>query len=153
MRRLPHLAWLPALVLVAGACAPGPEPETDTAGFGETITVALPVGAYPEEFHLHDPADAFYTVDGVAATGAEEIAFTLTVELPELGRVTGFSQMTAVCEGGGQWSTARTPDLPAEIHGGTHTFPYTCAPPGGTGDLLIGIEHHGFRLDFTGTPG
>lgn len=138
--------------------SPAAEPLSSERGaasalFGETLTVSVPVGAYEHEFN--GDADVAYTVDGVASPAPGEVAFTLTVEVPDLGRVFGMGNMAVTCDAGQGPVEASTADGTGAGEGeaGAHTFAMECAVPEDSGELLIAVEHHEQRLEFTGTPG
>ncbi|WP_306369311.1 hypothetical protein [Nocardiopsis sp. CC223A] len=132
------------------ATDPSSAPEPTGTPFGESVAVPFPVGAYEHEFD--GTADVLYTVGDVAATAPGTVGFTLTVEIPELGRVFGMGNMTVTCDAGGGRVAAATGDGLGEAEAGTHTFAMECPVPGDTGELLVAIEHHDERLEFTGIP-
>ncbi|MEU0491274.1 hypothetical protein ABZ249_18755 [Nocardiopsis sp. NPDC006139] len=128
---------------------PGAEPAGTP--FGEPVAVPFPVGAYE---HEHDgTAEVLYTVDDVAATAPGTVGFSLTVEVPDLGRVFGMGNMAVTCDAGDGPVAAVTDDAPGEAEAGTHAFAMECPVPEGSGELLVAVEHHGERLEFTGVPG
>lgn len=129
--------------------APGTEPAG--APFGGSVAVPFPVGAYEHEFE--GTADVVYTVGDVAATAPDTVGFSLTVEVPDLGRVFGMGNMTVTCDAGEGPVEAGTDDAPGEAEAGTHTFAMWCPVPEDAGELLVAIEHHDERLEFTGVPG
>ncbi|MDE3724233.1 hypothetical protein PWG71_22820 [Nocardiopsis sp. N85] len=153
MRNLPPSVALLALIPTLTACTPGPEPETDGAGFGESIVVAHPVGAHPEEYRRDLDAEALYTIDDVVLLGSERVAFVLNVEVPETGRTFGLSDLSVDCAAGGNRNPALTDRVLGEATTSSYAIPYTCAIPEDTGELIIAVEHYDYRLEFTGAPG
>ncbi|MDT0330160.1 hypothetical protein [Nocardiopsis lambiniae] len=148
MRKLPFLPL--ALVPLAVGCASG---GTQTVAFGESAAVPRPVGAYESEFIPGRTADVLYSVDEVVSPSPGTVTFTLTVEIPELGRTSGLRNLTAVCESGGHHGPARSEEQLGEADGGTHPFAMVCAVPEDAEELLIAVEHYDHRMEFTGTPG
>ncbi|CAL9359877.1 hypothetical protein SUDANB121_00653 [Nocardiopsis dassonvillei] len=147
MRRTAPLALL-LLPLAAGCAGAGDR----HVSFGESAEISVPVGAYGSEFFPGRSADVRYTVDEVTSSRPGEVAFTLTVEVPRVGRTLGLGDLAAVCESGGHRGASRSDDPPGEADEGTHSFAMECAVPEDAGEIVIAVEHYGRRLEFTGTP-
>lgn len=105
-------------------------------GFGESAAFPHPVGAYEEEFQDGVAEEVVYTVDDVEEDGAAGVGFTLTVEVPELGRVFGLGNMTVDCVYDEVTHTA-TSDAPVEVETGTHPMDMRCRAPEGAGQLTV----------------
>ncbi|WP_017602907.1 hypothetical protein [Nocardiopsis alkaliphila] len=105
-------------------------------GFGESAAFPHPVGAYEEEFQDGVAEEVVYTVDEVASDGAGGVEFTLTVEVPELGRVFGLGNMTVDCVYDEVAHTA-TSDAPVEVETGTHPMDMRCQAPQGAERMTV----------------
>ena len=163
MRRLTPYALLLPLLLAAAACASpdhevtleGPTEEEETVGapgtsdqigapdaedrldFGEPAAFPHPVGAYEEEFQDGVEEDVVYTVDDVTTDGAGNANLTLTVEVPELGRVFGLGGMSVECFFD-EASTPATGDDPVtEAEAGTHGMDMECETPRSARNLTV----------------
>lgn len=121
--------------------------------FGEGAVFPYPVGAYEEEFREGVEADVVYTVDDVALTPSGQVGFTLTVRVPELGRVlgTGFLDVRCAYEGHEGPATSEAPL--GELESGTHAADMVCEGPGSPSSVLVSVVNGEDEADFRGPVG
>ncbi|WP_017586679.1 hypothetical protein [Nocardiopsis ganjiahuensis] len=121
--------------------------------FGEGAAFPHPVGAYEEEFQEGVTEDVVYTVDDVVLTAPGQVGFTLTVEVPELGRVFGTGLLDVRCSYGEHAEPATTDAPLGELEAGTHTTDMVCDAPESPDSVLVSVANGGDEADFRGPVG
>jgi hypothetical protein len=120
--------------------------------FGEGAAFPYPVGAYEEEFQEGVTEDVVYTVDDVLG-GPGQVGFTLTVEVPQLGRVFGTGLMDVRCSFEGVEAPAESEAPLGELEAGSHTADMVCDAPDSPGSVLVSVSNGQDRADFRGPVG
>ncbi|MFE1166631.1 hypothetical protein [Nocardiopsis sp. NPDC058789] len=121
--------------------------------FGEGAVFPYPVGAYEEEFREGVEEDVVYTVDDVALTPSGQVGFTLTLEVPELGRVLGTGFLDVRCSYEGHEGPATTEAPLGELETGTHVTDMVCGGPDSPSSVLVSVVNGEDEADFAGPVG
>lgn len=116
----------------------GPGHEYD---FGEGAAFPYPVGAYEHEYQDGVEEDVVYTVDDVALGAPGQVEFTLTVEVPDLGRVFGTAFLEARCSHGEHTVSATAGEPFGELEAGTHTRDMVCDLPEPPDSVLVSVAN------------
>lgn len=122
----------------------------DALAFGEPAAFPHPVGAYEEEFQDGVEEDVVYTVDDVTTDGAGNADFTLTVEMPELGRVFGLGNMSVECFFDEADTPATSDDPVVEAEAGTHSMGMRCEAPQSARNLTVEMTNAEDEAAWTG---
>ncbi|WP_017580037.1 hypothetical protein [Nocardiopsis valliformis] len=109
--------------------------------FGEGAAFPYPVGAYEHEYQDGVEEDVVYTVDDVVLGAPGQVEFTLTVEVPDLGRVFGTAFLEAQCSYGEHTVSATAGEPFGELEAGTHTTDMVCDLPGSPDSVLVSVTH------------
>lgn len=128
----------------------GPPDAGDTLDFGEPAAFPHPVGAYEEEFQDGVEEDVVYTVDDVTTDGAGNATLTLSVEVPELGRVFGLGNMSVECFFDEAGTPATSDDPVVEAEAGTHTMDMRCEAPQSAQNLTVVMTNAEDEATWTG---
>lgn len=119
-------------------------------GFGEGAAFPYPVGAYEHEYQDGVEEDVVYTVDDVTLDSPGLVGFTLTVEVPELGRVFGTGHLEAQCAYEEATSPATTEEPLGELETGTHSSDMVCDLPESPDTVLVSVANGDDQADFRG---
>lgn len=129
-------------------------PEAPGSGheyaFGERAAFPHPVGAYEHEYQEGVEEDVVYTVDDVTLDSPALVGFTLTVEVPELGRVFGTGHLDVQCAYEKTTSPAATEEPLGELEAGTHSSNMVCEAPESPDTVVVSVANGGDRADFRG---
>lgn len=131
----------------------GDEGAEEEFAFGEGAAFPHPVGAYEEEFQDGVEEDVVYTVDDVALGSPGQVEFTLTVEVPELGRVFGTGQLDVQCSYEEYAGPATAEEPLGELETGTHTTDMVCEAPESPDTVLVSVANGEDEADFRGPVG
>ncbi|MBQ1079685.1 MULTISPECIES: hypothetical protein [unclassified Nocardiopsis] len=121
--------------------------------FGEGAVLPHPVGAYEEEFQEGVEEDVVYTVDDVVLAPSGRVGFTLTVEVPELGRVFGTGLLDVRCSYEELEGPATSEAMLGELETGTHAVDMECEAPDSPSSVLISVVNGEDEADFRGPVG
>ncbi|MGW5878002.1 hypothetical protein ACWFMI_15805 [Nocardiopsis terrae] len=116
--------------------------------FGESAAFPHPVGAYEWEFEGEE--DVVYTVDDVLLGAPGRVEFTLTVEVPQLGRVFGTGNLEVRCSQGKHSVSATTEAPLGELETGTHSTDMVCEFPDSPDSVLVSVVNGEDEADFRG---
>jgi hypothetical protein len=128
----------------------GPESEGTEFAFGEGAAFPHSVGAYEEEFQDGVEEDVVYTVDDVSLDGAGQVGFTLTVAVPQLGRVFGTGNLDVRCSYEEFTEPATTEARLGELEVGAHTTHMVCEAPETPDTVLISVTNGADQANFRG---
>ena len=128
----------------------GAPDDGDTLDFEEPAAFSHPVGAYEEEFQDGVEEDVVYTVDEVTTDGAGNADFTLTVEVPELGRVFGLGNMSVECFFDEADTPATSDDPVVEAEAGAHSMDMRCEAPQSARNLTVVMTNAEDEAAWTG---
>lgn len=128
----------------------GAPDDGDALGFGEPAAFPHPVGAYEEEFQDGVEEEVLYTVDAVSGDGAGNAEFTMTVEVPDLGRVFGLGNMSVECFFDEAGTPATSDDPVVEAEAGTHTMDMECEAPQNAQNLTVVMTNAEDEATWTG---
>ncbi|PWV55209.1 hypothetical protein [Nocardiopsis sp. L17-MgMaSL7] len=121
--------------------------------FGEGAVFPYPVGAYEEEFQEGVEEDVVYTVDDVVLSPSGRVAFTLTVEVPQLGRVFGTGLLDVRCSYEELEGPATSEARLGELETGAHPVDMECEAPDSPSSVLISVVNGEDEADFRGPVG
>lgn len=134
----------------------GTEDAPDAAGagheyaFGEGAAFPHPVGAYEHEYQDGVEEDVVYTVDDVTLDSPGLVAFTLTVEVPDLGRIFGTGHLDVQCAYEEASGPASAEEPLGELEEGTHTADMVCEAPESPDAVLVSVANGEDQADFRG---